>query len=69
MDNEKVIINEFEDISPKGRELGLGLLLGIGYLTIIPTIVMVILLMFVPVPDPSIWGQEGPYNILAGVAQ
>jgi membrane protease YdiL (CAAX protease family) len=30
---------------------------------------MIILLMFVPVPDPSIWGQEGPSNILAGVAQ
>lgn len=69
MDNENVIVKEVEEVSPKGKELGLGLLLGIGYLTIIPTIVMVILLMFVTVPDPLVWGQEGPYNILAGVAQ
>ena len=69
MDNEKVILNESEDISPKGRELQIGLLLGIGYLTILPVIVMLILLMFIPVPDPKIWGQDGPYNVLSAVAQ
>lgn len=69
MDNEKVILNESEDISPKGRELQIGLLLGIGYLTILPVIVMLILLMFIPVPDPKIWGQDVPYNVLSAVAQ
>lgn len=60
---------DVNDITPSGKELGIGLLLGIGYLTIFPVIVMVILLMFIDVPDPYIWGQDGEYNILSAVAQ
>jgi len=38
-----------EDVQPKAKELGIGLLLGIGYLTILPVVVMIILMMFVKV--------------------
>lgn len=70
MDNKEILeVKEVNDIAPKGKELGIGLLLGIGYLTIFPLIVMVILLMFIEVPDPYVWGQDGEYNILSAVAQ
>jgi len=38
-----------EDVQPKAKELGIGLLLGIGCLTILPVLVMIILMMFVKV--------------------
>ena len=66
---DKNIVVENKEITPIGNELGIGLLLGIGYLTIIPYIPMLFLLMFIDIPDPNIWGQSGPYRILSVIAQ
>ena len=69
MENKEIIEVENSEVSPKGKELGIGLLLGFGYLTFLPYIPMIILLMFIKVPDPSIWGQSGPYSVLSAIAQ
>ena len=69
MENKRIIEVENCDTSPKGNELGIGLLLGFLYLTVLPVMVMLVLLMFADIPDPSIWGQDGAYNALSAVAQ
>lgn len=67
---EKKVVSNIEDSHPAGDELLKGLLLSAGYLTsILPALLMLILLEFINIPDPIIWGQEGPYRIVSVVSQ
>ncbi len=61
--------NDEEDIHPSGAELGKGLLLSAAYLTLLPVAILLIIMMFVELPNPYIWGQEGPYNVASTIAQ
>lgn len=67
---EKKVVTDIEDIYPKGDELLKGLLLSAGYLTsVFAVFILYFSFIFVKVPNPMVWGQDGPYIVLSTIAQ